>query len=291
MWRAYAAFSAAKAQPKGPAHAGWTALRQRAEDAGPAPLEPPMTSLSRLAALSLLAGAAGAAQAAGTIVLTPAASWGATDAAMGLNPGSVIENFEDITLAAGLSVTVSNGAGGYGPTTTLPRAFDPRPTSLGGDDAFGGAFYNFCGSTACSSIWDGSHVLLNTNNNNSMNYGTGVAWSDVAFNFAGGAMQVGFSLQQNENPINVYVNGAFFGTLPGASGGGRNGYYRFDITPSTGPSDAWTAPITSLVLDGTSGDAWTIDHLAFTTAVPEPGSWALWAAGLLGLSVRRLSRR
>jgi hypothetical protein len=124
-----------------------------------------------------------------------------------------------------------------------------------------------------------------------MSYGTTVAWSDVTFNFAGGTKQVGFSLQQNENPINVYVNGAFFGTLPGASGGGRNGYYRFDITPSTGPGDAWTAPITTMTLDGTTGDAWTIDHLAFTAAVPEPGSWALWAAGMLGISTRLLRRR
>jgi hypothetical protein len=250
-----------------------------------------MSSPTRYAALALFAWSAGSAQAAGTIAVTPASSWGATDAAMGLNPGSVIEDFEDTTLAAGLSVTVGNGAGGYGPTATLPRTFDPRPTGLGGDDAFGNAFYNFCGSTACSSLWDGSHVLLNTNNNNSMNYGTTVPWSDVTFNFAGGAMQVGFSLQQNESPINVYVNGAFFGTLPGASGGGRNAYYRFDITPSTGPGDAWTAPMTTMTLDGTTGDAWTIDHLAFTAAVPEPGSWALWAAGLVGISARRLRRR
>ncbi len=250
-----------------------------------------MSSLSRLAALALSTLAVGATQAAGTIALTPASSWGASDGVLGLNAASVIEDFEDTTLAPGLSVTVSNGAGGYGPTATLPRTFDPRPTSLGGDDAFGNAFYNFCGSTACSSIWDGGHVLLNTNNNNSMNYGTAVPWSDVTFNFAGGTKQVGFSLQQNENPINVYVNGAFFGTLPGASGGGRNGYYRFDITPSTGPGDIWTAPITTMTLDGTTGDAWTIDHLAFTAAVPEPGSWALWAVGLVGISGSLLRRR
>lgn len=253
-----------------------------------------MLSLSRAAALALTTLAVNAAQAAGTIDLIPASSWGASNSVLGLNPAAVIEDFEDTTLAAGLTVTSANGLGGYGPTSTLPRTFDPRPSGLGGDDAFGSAFYSHpCGSSACSSVWDGSHVLLNTNNNNSMNYGTLVPWSDIALGFTGGVMQVGFSLQQNDSPINVFVNGAFFGTLPAASGGGRNGYYRFAITPSIGPGDIWTAPITSLVLDGAAGDAWTIDHLAFTAAVPEPGSWALWAAGLVGLSapLRRRTRR
>lgn len=203
----------------------------------------------------------------------------------------MIEDFEDTTLAPGLTVTSVNGlGGGYGPTTTLPRTFDPRPTSLGGDDAFGSAFYSYpCGSGACSSVWDGSRVLLNTSDNNSMNYGSS-PWSDIAFGFAGGAMQVGFSLQQNDSPINVYVNGTYFGTLPAASGGGRNGFYRFDITPSTGPGDAWTVPITTLVLDGAAGDAWTVDHLAFTSAVPEASSAALLALGLGGLAAARRRR-
>lgn len=251
-----------------------------------------MLPLPRLAALSLSALAAVSAQAAGTIQWTPPSSWGAADTVLGLNPAAVIEDFEHTALAPGLTVTSANGlGGGYGPTATLPRTFDPRPTGLGGDDAFGSAFYSYpCGSSACSSVWGGSHVLLNTSNNNSMNYGS-APWSDIGLGFAGGVTQVGFSLQQNDSPINVYVNGAFFGTLPAASGGGRNGYYRFDITPSTGPGDAWTAPITSLVLDGAPGDAWTIDHLAFTAAVPEAPSGALLALGLLSFSGLRLRRR
>ena len=247
-----------------------------------------MTPLRRTLALGLpLAAAlstlsAISAHAAGTIHLTAASSWGAADSVLGLSPGAVIEDFENTTLVAGLTVTSANGVGGgYGPTATLPRIFDPRPTSLGGDDAFGSAFYSYpCGSSACTGVWDGSHVLLNTSNNTSMNYGS-APWSDITFSFTGGATQVGFSLQQNDSPINVYVNGAYFGTLPAAGGGGRNGYYRFDITPSTGPGDVWTAPIQTLTLDGQPGDAWTIDHLAFAAAVPEPDQLALWAAGLL----------
>lgn len=46
-----------------------------------------------------------------------------------------------------------------------------------------------------------------------------------------------------------------------------------DITGSS-------APITSLTLHHNGGDGWAIDHLAFTSAVPEPGGVALMLAGL-----------
>ena len=45
----------------------------------------------------------------------------------------------------------------------------------------------------------------------------------------------------------------------------------------------------SLSINGSVYDAWTIDHLAMTQAVPEPQTWVLLAAGLL--AVGALARR
>jgi hypothetical protein len=75
--------------------------------------------------------------------------------------------------------------------------------------------------------------------------------------------------------VNVFLNGNLFTTLAGG-GGGRTGYFRIDVT-------GLSAPITSMTLDGTIYDAWVVDHLAVTQAVPEPGAWARLAAGLLAV--------
>jgi hypothetical protein len=227
--------------------------------------------------------AAGACMPAGAVSLTTfsPALWGASDATLGLAAGATIEDFEDVALASGLTVSVVNSAvGGYGPTATLPRTFDPRPVGQGGDDAFGNAFYSYpCGSSACSSVWDGSHALVNTGTNNAMNYGW-APWGDMALAFAGtGVAQVGFSLHQNEYDVTVTVNGSQTFVLPGGSPAARRGYFRFDLAPGD-------AGITSLTLDGHPADAWVIDHLAFAAPVPEPSMLALFAAGLAGLGLR-----
>jgi PEP-CTERM motif len=240
------------------------------------------TALARTAlTTALLVAGLGSAHAYTLVHIGPG-SWGASDAALGLASGAQIEDFEDTALMSGLSITSSAANNGsYGPTNTLPRTFDPRPVALGGDDNFGNAFYSHpCGTGACTSVWDGSHALINTGTNGSSNYFSTV-WADMQFDIAGGAKQVGFSLQQNEFAISVLINGVAFDPLP-AGGGVRTGYFRIDA----GVGDA---PITSIKLDGHPGDAWVVDHLAITTAVPEPGSWALMLAGLasLGARVRR----
>ncbi len=237
----------------------------------------PLSLVSLLSAAGAIALLSAPVQAAWTITGFGPAAWGSSDAALGLNVGSTIEDFEDTELAAGLKIQVSaSSSGSYGPTSTLPAVFDPFA------DPNGNAFSTYpCGNAGCSSRWDGTHALINTGNNQSAWYGSTSAWGDLTFTFAGGVKQIGFSLQQNEHTVNVYLNGSLF-TAIGGGGGGRTGYFRIDAS-------GLSAPITSMKLDGTIYDAWVVDHLAFTAAVPEPDSYALMLAGLgvTGLIARR----
>ncbi len=191
-------------------------------------------------------------------------SWGASDAALGLDPTAVIEDFEDVNLIAGLQVSVTNSSNGsYGPAGTLPATFDPSTNDC-------------CGSAFVGGNWDGTRVLLNTGNNRSASYASNTAWGDVTFTFAGGARQVGFSLQQMQQAATLTINGTDsfeITSLPNLSfGGGRVGYFRIDAIGAV-------APITSLKINGTIFDAWTIDHMA-VAAVPEPETYALMLAGI-----------
>ncbi len=155
-----------------------------------------------------------------------------------------MEDFEDEILIEGLGVEIADRNGhftGVG-VTELPTVFDPVTS-----DPFGDAFV--------ASVWDGSHVLVNTAGNESLYYGSS-DWRPVAFYLAGGSARIGFSLQQVTGNHVLYVNGAARGRLEalGCSlGAGRNGYLAVS-------SDDPAEPIVSVAFGG-RGDGFTIDHL------------------------------
>jgi hypothetical protein len=206
-----------------------------------------------------------------TITTFGPASWSASDAALGL-AGATVEDFEDTTLVAGLSVQIVAPSGSYVPTSTLPATFNPST-----DDALGNAFV---GET-----WDGVAGLLNRGGNTtgSASYNDG-QWGDVSFGLAPGVTSFGFAIADLDlGGHQILVNGVSIGTLPSgniAAGSGRGGYVRIDM-------ESGDALIASVTIDNIGTvDGWIIDHVAFAAAAaaPEPA-----AVGLLGLALAGLA--
>jgi hypothetical protein len=192
-------------------------------------------------------------------------TWPRTDAAIGV-AGFTIEDFENTALAAGLRI----GTTGNPTSSTLPNTFHPV-----NDDPFLDVF--------APGVWDGSHLLINQANNQlpACGYNCG-GWVDFLLEFQGGASSVGFSLEQLDLGITLYVNGSSLAVpyvpVNLTGGGNRNGYLRLDATGGD--------VINSLRLDFAGPDGVAIDHLAFaptTAAVPEPGTIGFVIGGLLVL--------
>lgn len=224
-----------------------------------------MRPLARLVALTIALTVPTAAHADYDFTFFPATQWGISDAALGLSPKAAVEDFEDSTLIAGVTVQVLNSStGSYGPTGTLPNIFNPST-----DDC--------CGSAFVSGTWDGSHLLLDTGKNQSVDYALSAAWGDIVFGIAGGANQIGFSMQQvAATGLTFTINDGDAISLASIPGyqflvEDRAGYLRIDASGDS-------PPIMTLKIDGATGDGWAIDHLAVT--VPEPRSGALMALGL-----------
>lgn len=183
-----------------------------------------------------------------SVVAVPPSRWAATDAALGFT-GGTLENFEDTTLAPGLSILWVAPAGNIGPVTALPAIFN---TSTG--DPFGTAFNN--------GAWDGSNACVSARGNQTYNYTASDNWGDIEFQFATPVRTVGFSLQQADAEISIVINGTSIGnlgTLTGTSfSGGRAGYFILSSSSSS---------IATLRFDNAGGDGFVIDHLLFS---PEP---------------------
>ncbi len=192
------------------------------------------------------------AQAFNAVLFNPAPLEPPTDldAAVGIPPGTPVEDFEDTTLVNGLTYT--------DPVTgtvlnTLPNLFSRNELGFGGT-----AFW-------IDDPWDGDHVLSNYTQNLATTSNGDL--SGVDFRIAAGSdlFFVGISnLQSADMPL--AINGVGFGSLGGGpnftKGLGHNAFLRIEREPGD-------APITSVRFTPPFGDSVTFDHLAFAS-VPAP---------------------
>ena len=193
--------------------------------------------------------------------------WPRSDAELGI-AGFQIEDFEDVNLVAGLQVELLGAATyNFGPTNTLPAAFDPVV-----DDPNTASVFD-------TSVWDGTHALINRDIASTpipIGY-LDFEWGDTRFHFSPAITSFGASLQNtNLTNTSLYINGAFeidLASLLGTSSG-RNGYFRVDAGP---------AETISTVTIHNSSHSSTSDALAFDhVALGQRPSENLWAADVSG---------
>jgi len=213
----------------------------------PDPLKVPAChrAVSTLVLLTVLSISVDPATGEIQVTCHPPELWGAADADLGL-AGGLVEDFENVALVEGLQVEIADASGNFtgSGVTSLPAVFDPVL-----DDPFGDSFVE--------GVWDGARVLVNTEGNEAIYYGSS-DWRPVAFHVPAGTAWIGFSLQQVSGNHELYVNGTSRGrleTLGCVIGAGRNGYL---VVGSDDPAE----PVVSVWFGG-RGDAFTVDHLVF----------------------------
>jgi hypothetical protein len=212
-----------------------------------------------LGGILVVLGAAAPAAAEILVEVVSPAQWGASDSDIGL-AGGIVEDFEDLTLAAGLEVEISDAGGNFSCTgwTVLPNVFDPVA-----GDPFGDSF--------AQGVWDGSKVLVNTANNQSQTYGS-ADWRPVALRVPGGADWIAVACQQVTINHVLFVNGIArdrVGNYGLAVGPGRNGVL---VVRSTDP----TEPVVSISFGG-RGDAFVLDHVVFSDTPAVSSRAAAWS--------------
>jgi MYXO-CTERM domain-containing protein len=230
-------------------------------------------SIAGAAALLGLLGAARSAEAFTVTSFAPS-QWRAADTTLGFTQATV-EDFESTGLVSGLTYQVTGTTPSMPtPAATLPNLFDPTMDPDG--TAFIGA------------NWDGTHVFINTYDNQSQVYSVNSNWGSVTFSFAAGATKVGLSLEQMELASDgLVVNGTLLGTvgsLPGASNlvlcqptACENGY--LVVSADAGET------INSVTINTEQGDGWAIDHLLFENKpMADAGVDAVASGGAAGSS-------
>jgi len=175
------------------------------------------------------------------------------DAELGI-AGFAVEDFEDATLIPGLTIVYDAL-----PESNLVLSTDLDPRAL----------------------WDGSKSLLTNMQTSPHNI----------FNIAGGARSFGIGLGDIEgSDIHLYVNGQDYGPVKAMpqyhriTDNSREVYIRIDAGPS---EIIHTVGFAGLSVD----DGIFYDHIAVGYAVPEPGTWALFLAGMAFVFWRKKRRK
>ncbi|MCR4412358.1 MAG: hypothetical protein NUV77_08035 [Thermoguttaceae bacterium] len=184
------------------------------------------------------------------------ANTSAMDAVLGVT-GYVIEDFEDKTLVAGLSYSITPISGSAQVFSSLPKTYAAPDFS-----------------------WDQTNVLVSHPQNAFVEYGV----ESITFTIAGGATSFGVGLANFQSlgspsyPITdhyIIVNGQSLGKLDAfdnwTKSWYRNGYLRIDAYGGDVISTVRFENIAPYGPYGQYGDLMVFDHLALKP-VPEPGA-------------------
>lgn len=213
------------------------------------------------------------------------------DASLGLT-GRLIENFEDTTLIAGLSIEYTYPSSSV-TLTSLPAVFTVP--------------FNACGKA-----WDGTHALVNTGQNECWSSGQNAIASTITFH-VGGVDFFGIGLADFQSEAvdhSILVNGVQIATVESLANfvsdtPGRNAYLMITADPGEVIDSVGFRLITNSIGDTFMGspvnqgrpiDGLVFDHLAIgssrqPTSVPEPGTLLLIGTGAVGLVARRLRKQ